>query len=217
MAALRHLIAGLAYPSGAVCLACGRLRVDVPLLGLCAQCFEGLASDDQTPAIEGLDGVWYAYPYRGTAGRLVRALKYDCVRDAAAVLAEGMLDALPQGAFDALVPVPLHAGRRRQRGFNQAAVLCGLLSAQTGLPVLDTLVRTRATAMQARLTARERAGNVQGAFAAQAPATGRRLLLVDDVLTTGATALACAQALRGVGAARVGLLTAAFAAVHEDQ
>ena len=110
---------------------------------------------------------------------------------------------------DAVVPVPLHAARRRERGFNQADALARHL----GLPVLGVLRRTRRTAVQADLPAARRHANVRGAFAVR-PRTdvrGLTLVLVDDVCTTGATLYACASALVAAGAADVRALTAARA------
>jgi ComF family protein len=114
---------------------------------------------------------------------------------------------------DAVVPVPLHPSRRRQRGFNQAADLARGL----GLPVIHALRRVRATRPQADLSADDRLTNVDAAFAAaQFPEPPQRwrdatLVLVDDVATTGATLDACAGVLLGAGAKEVRALTAARA------
>jgi ComF family protein len=115
-------------------------------------------------------------------------------------------------SVDALVPVPLDAARLRARGYNQAALLAASLGAALGWPVLpDALQRTRPTRPQVGLSPRERRANVRGAFGCPAPSLvqGRRLLLIDDVMTTGATLDACAEALVVAGAARVyGLVVA---------
>jgi len=111
--------------------------------------------------------------------------------------------------WDGLVPVPLHWARRWRRGFNQAQVLAKAVGREHGLPVLGwALRRVRATPLQhGDFEVRRR--NVRNAFAVQRDLTARRLLLVDDVFTTGATANACAQALLNAGAAAVGVLTLA--------
>lgn len=118
---------------------------------------------------------------------------------------------LQRQPIDALVPVPLHRRRERERGFNQAQALCHGVRRGTDLPVWRALRRTRATATQARLTRDERLHNLRGAFAVAGrwPVTGAHLLLVDDVFTTGSTVHECARVLRGAGAASVRVLTVA--------
>mgnify|MGYP000120140376 CR=1 FL=1 len=113
---------------------------------------------------------------------------------------------------DAVVPVPLHPWRLFRRRYNQAALLARALGRSGGRPVLpDLLVRRRATPSQRGLTPAGRERNVRGAFAVRRPALaeGRRLLLVDDVMTTGATLSACARRLRQAGAGGVDVLTLA--------
>lgn len=115
------------------------------------------------------------------------------------------------GSIDGLVPVPLHPRRQRQRGFNQAALLAEEVSRVLGHPVVPALIRTRSTPQQVGLGAVDRATNVRDAFAAVdgVRIAGRRLALVDDVCTTGATLGACAQMLRLHGARDVVTLTLA--------
>ncbi len=114
-----------------------------------------------------------------------------------------------------MVPVPLSATRRRERGYNQARLLARAVAARRAWPLYDDLlVRVRHTRRQARLSSGARLGNVAGAF--QVPDGGRRagdahLLLVDDVLTTGATVRACTRALCVAGARSVSVLTFARA------
>jgi ComF family protein len=144
--------------------------------------------------------------------RAIIAFKYEQewarADDLAALLPPVIADLPP---LDALVPVPLHPRRLRWRGFDQAALLAVGLSGRSGLPVRPLLERTRETDQQARLSADERWVNVRGAFAVasgQDP-RGLHLLLVDDVLTTGATLGACATALLAGGAASVSAVTLA--------
>lgn len=125
----------------------------------------------------------------------------------------------------ALVPVPLAAPRERERGFNQAALLCDALSAHWPIPVWrDVIGRTRATRSQTRLTPGERSANVHGAFAvpdgprgARNRLRGRHLVLVDDVLTTGATLNACATALFDAGARTISYVTFGRARASGDR
>jgi ComF family protein len=148
--------------------------------------------------------------YDGTLRAIVHALKYDGRRSLAAALAALMRERGAEilAGADALVPVPLHPARRRERGFNQAADLARHLP----LPTVNALRRTRPTAAQASLPAARRHGNVRGAFAATplaASVSGLTVVLVDDVSTTGATLEACAHALKAEGVVEVRALTAA--------
>jgi ComF family protein len=148
--------------------------------------------------------------YDGALRAIIHAFKYGGRRSLARPLAELMRSRgaeMLEGA-DAAVPVPLHASRRRARGFNQADDLARHLP----LRVVAALKRTRATAAQADLPAARRHGNVRGAFAPTrraAPLAGAVVLLVDDVSTTGATLDACARVLKASGVREVRALTAA--------
>lgn len=118
--------------------------------------------------------------------------------------------------FDCLVPVPLHSARKRDRGFNQSEVLALEMSEATNLPVLKELLkRTKNTKDQTKLTPEERIENVKGAFALKIPAEikGKSVILVDDVMTTGATLGECASVLLEAGAERVIGATVAVALI----
>jgi len=140
----------------------------------------------------------------------VQGLKYRGRRSLAGVLGALLAERYPFAPDALLVPVPLHRARLRARGFNQALLLARALGRRRGLAVAPRLlVRTRATEAQARLPATERRRNLDGAFTVRAPngCSARPIVLVDDVLTTGATADACARALLAAGAARVDVYT----------
>jgi ComF family protein len=113
--------------------------------------------------------------------------------------------------FDAIVPVPLHWRKRWARGFNQSEILSRRLSEYIGIPVVGALRRKRPTATQAGLAGAGRRRNVARAFevGTGAKLAGAKILLIDDVITTGATASACAVALKRGGAKSVSLLTLA--------
>jgi ComF family protein len=106
---------------------------------------------------------------------------------------------------EALVPVPLHAARLRQRGFNQSLLLAQHAGRLLGIEVKDALIRTRRTDAQVNLGSEQRKINVAGAFAVQPrlPVAGLSVVLIDDVITTGSTLSACAKALRSAGATSV--------------
>jgi ComF family protein len=160
--------------------------------------------------------------YGDVARDLVHLLKYGDRLDLAKPLGAWMARAgaeLLEDA-DALVPVPLHWSRLWQRRFNQSAALARTVSALSGVPVADhILARVRATPPQVGLGKSERARNVQAAFtvpkAARSEVKARKLVVIDDVLTSGATADACARVLRRAGASRVDVLVLARVVGYE--
>lgn len=228
---LAHLLADLLYPRAANCLICGDPRRASEEDCLCAECRRALA-DRRIPAgacgrclspvkagapcaycsspfMKPIQRVYAPYRYAGEARALICAFKFDACGEALPLLADAMADALPDRDFDCLTPVPLHRRRLRQRGFNQALLLCEALSARTGLPVADCLERTRYRRPQSRTGREGRQRNVSGAFRVRGECAGKRILLVDDVRTTGSTAQACAQALLDAGAGSVSLCVSA--------
>lgn len=158
----------------------------------------------------GLDAVYCYASYEGAIEKLIPLFKYQKVRTLARPLGELLLAAFPRDRrFDALVPVPLHWRKRMERGFNQSELLARFVSRRTGIPMRPLLKRVRNTSVQAGLSNAKRRENVKGAFEGRAALNGERILLIDDVMTTGATAAAAAQALRDAGAASVGLMALA--------
>jgi len=164
--------------------------------------------------------------YQGRMREAIHALKYDRLHPAARVLGRMLADAISQLAGEApdamlVVPVPLHRSKYTQRGFNQARLLASeaLRSLRKSHPqwrltlAPATLMRLRATGSQAGLTPRQRRLNVRGAFSVSVPAQVKdeHILLIDDILTTGATARAAAQVLMRAGAASVWVATLARA------
>ena len=128
------------------------------------------------------------------------------------LLLRSCMDQLSRGGWDLIVPVPLHPIKERDREFNQARNLARHVSVKTGITLApNELKRIRPTVTQTQLTRKERASNVRNAFVAagRRNLTGRRCVLIDDVLTTGATTNACARALKGAGAASVCVWTLA--------
>ncbi len=214
-------LASLCFPQNTCCHLCGNPLLEPGEDWLCAPCREALSRDVLIPGdqpfflSELLPCSYAAFAYQGAARELAHSLKYGGDHWAARPLALGMAATLALAPGPAqgelLVPVPLHPRRQRLRGFNQAEVLCRALALHLDLPVAPrALKRIRATRSQVGLDLSQRQRNLRGAFeVADIPAVyGRRVLLVDDVCTTGATALACAQALRACGAWEVRLLTA---------
>src|SRR5438034_8601295 len=157
-------------------------------------------------------------PRRGIVRQIIHEFKYGRqihLRHLVARWLNCALDdeRLRQSHFDVIVPVPLHPTRQRERGFNQAGLLAELLSAQTSIPCKPLLERTRYTTTQTALDRSERMENLHNAFRLRKNANVRslRVLLVDDVLTTGSTLNECARILKRGGAFSVHAVTAARA------
>jgi ComF family protein len=192
-----------------VCARCGdplqSWRILSVAAGRCARCRRRPSSITRSRAIG---------PYEGALRAIVHAMKYRGCRSLARELGRRMryagADVLAHASI--VVPVPLHRRRLRARGFNQAADLARHL----GPPVLEALGRTRATRSQTDLPAARRHANVRHAFALRRGASvrGLRIVLVDDVSTTGATLESCARVLRDAGALDVSALTAARVAAR---
>lgn len=180
------------------CWDCGAdARVGEPLCPSCRSALRWLGPEPVT--VNGVE-VWAPVAYDGPGRALVRGLKYR----GAAGLAEPMAAAICAGApalDGALVPVPLHPRRRRQRGFNQAERLAAAIARRSRLEVADCLERRGPAS--ARQVGRGRAERLAGPEVVAAAAVPPRTVIVDDVCTTGATLAACAAALRAHGARRV--------------
>jgi ComF family protein len=144
--------------------------------------------------------------YDGVGKGIVQALKYGHYLPVVERLMVPMLRELAQGNFDVVVPVPLHRSRLRSRGFNQAETMAVALANEIKVPVSDRLEAVRRTRDQVQLTAAERRANVEGAFRTRGAVRGR-ILLIDDVFTTGATLSACATELTRAGAGEVHALS----------
>lgn len=196
---------------------CPECADDLPCLPpACPQCAEATTHGERCgrclhtpPHFDAAVALWrYDFPI----DRLIHAFKYRGELALGGWFAERLADRLQQCAFDGIVPLPLHPLRLRQRGFNQAVEVARPLGRRLGIPVyLDLCQRRRPTAPQADLPHKERAANVRGAFECASDLNGRHLLLIDDVMTTGATLDECARTLKLHGAARVSVAVVARA------
>lgn len=186
-----------------------------PLCELCGLPLrDGNMCPDCKNAATDIDGIRSLYPYDGVMRRAVIQLKYENVKALAAPLARLMWEYLEAQRLpvDLLMPVPLHPRRIRSRGYNQSELLSRELGKFASLPVVDgSIVRKRNTAPQARTASVEdRRRNVSDAFACRdRRGVGKRIIVIDDVCTSGATLKACAAALKSIGAASVWGLTLA--------
>jgi ComF family protein len=171
--------------------------------GRCAMCRLGL---------RGFDAVCSYGSYEGSLRELIHLFKYGGVRPLAGTFGRFLAQALPrETTFDVIVPMPLHWFKKWQRGFNQADILAREIGKKWNVPVRNVIRRKKATRPQAGLTNAKRRLNMSGAFRIPRGRSlaGMRVLLVDDVVTTGATASACARVLKRAGAAHVALLALA--------
>ena len=207
------------------CVSCGREgaflcgtclammpRLEPPYCAVCAKPTPSMFCRCQDTPLA-VDGVRAPFRMEGAARKAVHALKYSNLRALAPELARLMAQHLEANPIpgDALVPVPLHPKRLRERGYNQAELLARSVGKLTGLPILnEALARTRPSAPQVSLASREaRARNVQDAFQCARSVEGLALILVDDVVTTASTVSACAAALKARGATSVWALALA--------
>ena len=197
----------LAFPRKAACMGCGD-QTGCREEWICPACRKRLTELylGAVPPLPGLDGMAFACVYARPATGLVQRMKYGELYGLAEFMAGEMASAFeglqPTGA-EAVTFVPMYPARERARGYNHARKLAEALSRRMNLPVMDALDRVRDTPQQARLDDRARRENVRGAFALKVPVEGMRLILVDDVCTTGATAQGCADALKAGGARAV--------------
>jgi len=211
------------------CRDCNRMLEPLEGIGpgfpyLCPSCHATLPwrVESRAQSAEGsLDGVWAAWRYEDPVRHWIWALKYgrhDGWAVCLAALSARRGGDVADHAWDFAVPVPLHPRRLRQRGFNQSLLLAhhwrqARLAAGLSVPRIapNMLLRTRHTRPQMELDAVERQANVAGAFACARSLgiRGARVLLVDDVMTTGSTLIQCAMALKASGARSVGALVLA--------
>lgn len=196
-----------------ICPSCRDLLplVSSPLCPICGVPFAGSGSDHRCGEClthpPHFDTAQAHFLYEGAIRDLIHSFKYNQLTHLRYPLALLALEGIhhvhdPQ----LIIPVPLHRSRLRQRGFNQAVLLGKVLSSQLSLPMMpDALIRTRPTEPQIDLSAAERRLNVKGAFSVSKPGAvaGKRILLLDDIMTTGSTMNECARELKNAGATMV--------------
>ena len=223
---LKRMALDLLFPQW--CVGCGRegdmlcpacrlslLPIEPPI---CPRCGlpqpEGVLCPGCAAAPAEIDGIRSPFLFEGVTRRAVHELKYHNIRALAEPLAGLLYDYLVARPLpaDVLVPVPLHPRRRRERGYNQSGLLARELGRLAGMPVVDEcLFRRHYTSPQARAASiQQRRSQMADAFACRdGGLAGCRVLLIDDVTTSGATLNACAGALKSAGAASVWGLTVA--------
>lgn len=233
---IENYFAAILYPHAANCPICGEMRLVDETYALCEPCMEQMEAY-RVPAaacntclspvrrgqgcnmcrsgrMKDIDCSFSPFMYRKEVRRLVTQFKFEVNTTYMPYLSLKMAEALTDREFDFLVPVPLNEKRLYDRGVNQAWLLADGLYKRTGIPVLEALDRTGYQKPQSATPMEKRAENVKGIFHANRDLTGLRILLIDDVRTTGSTAQACAEELKKAGARKVGLCT--LAVVYRD-
>lgn len=213
------------YPENVTCLCCDHALGEDDADGLCQSCREMLLQlarrqeereAGETEFLpEGIDALHAAFVYEGPVRKLVHRLKYESVRAAAVPLAAQMAY-LPSGEEEIIVPVPTDKKRERRRGFNQSSVLAKHIARELGMQMEQALVRVETRRPQTGLSAEDRKENLVGCMVSGDAVNGKRVLLVDDVVTTGATICEAARALRQTGAKSIRVFAAARAAGDPD-
>lgn len=224
----RHLATMLTPASCLLCgadsqdrLLCAACTLDLPLLPetRCPLCGEQTTYGERCGAClkeaPDFSSTTALFRYDFPADRIIHALKYAHQLAVAHWLGELLAQHLADHVCDLIIPLPLHPERLRQRGFNQSVEIARPISAALKQPLaLDALHRVRATPAQAGLPLKERSRNVRGAFECRRDLSDLAILLIDDVMTSGATVSECARVLKLHGASRVDVAVAARAVKH---
>ncbi len=210
----------LSFIAPAVCISCGE-----PLSGnekiICRHCFQKIPtlSDDYLQNLKSeiatpyFDDLIVRFEFSPIFQQLIHLLKYERFSGVAPILAQSLAEFIPLN-FDLVTAVPLNPSRLKERGYNQSALLARHLSQITRIPFDESVLkRLRNTPSQTKLSRSERQANVRNAFAALKDMEGKRILLIDDVVTTGSTLNECARVLKEAGAQKV---TAAALATPVD-
>lgn len=211
------LLCGIDSSDGLLCPACAA-DLPMPPTACCPQCADQTTYGERCGAClkeaPHFDLTVAAFHYDFPVDRIIHALKYGHQLAVAKWLG-GRLAKLIAPGEQLILPLPLHAERLRERGFNQSMEIARVIGNCLNLPVdRSSLVRNRATPPQADLPFKERHKNVRGAFECLVDMTGKNIVLIDDVMTTGATLNECARVLKLHGANRVTVAVAARALKH---
>lgn len=198
----------LVYPEK--CVFCGTILPETVIISACESCHAGLSrygrGFERATRIPGLDGLFASFVYDDMMEQAIHAMKFFGRPRAAGTLAFLMSEELKKQPLipdtDLIVPVPMHRRKQISRGYNQSRIIAQALGSLLDIPVGEALVKTRHTKPQSLSSRDERLKNLENSVRVADPSTvrGLSILLVDDVVTTGATLSTCAQALREAGA-----------------
>ena len=232
-----RVISELFYPSGIKCVICGddlpkesryqvckrcELSYNTKFCQRCGRAMKNMATycdRCQNEAVD-FDIARAPFVYTGDVKKLVYRLKYGGAKYLAEVLAQFMADTYFEAQFsaDVVTCVPLHPKRQKRRGYNQAKEIAVAFSEITEVPYVDTLARIKATTNLARLNKKERAKEIEGAYALleNANVKGKNIVLIDDVFTSGATTGECCKALKKAKCGKIFVLTFATAKITAE-
>ncbi|MFC1557279.1 ComF family protein [candidate division KSB1 bacterium] len=221
---LASAIIDFVYPR--LCLTCRNSIPDEKTL-ICGKCWHGINRNSRhivtsgarfIPGKKYFSFISWRFKYSDVMREAVRLFKFNDYHSLYRRFGEEMAETvrnIPElSRADALVPVPLHKARQRERGYNQSELLARTVSEFTGIPLHSSLLRIRNNRPQSLISGRkEKIENVRGIFEVRSPeeVNGKRIILVDDVVTTGATVNECSRVLAGAGAEQVMILSAALA------
>jgi competence protein ComFC len=230
---ISNYLINMLFPEGRYCIACRqKLAIDQYILcsnctswvkpilpPICATCGRPIEDDDSYcgDCLDREPGFVQARSfgeYDGVLKKIINEFKYRGRQELARFLGEKILTAYQNLGWpicDVIVPVPLHRKRQKERGFNQAYLLASYLSSKTGIPICKDLVRVKQTGHQTLLSKYQREENLKGAFRLKNSSRikGKAVILIDDVYTTGSTAVGCSTTLKEAGAKCVYVLTCA--------
>lgn len=198
-------MASLDYLQGVTCLHCGKQLNENYNYSICPDCITGIFHYDRA---------YSCFEYSGIGKELIYKLKYGGKTQLAKVISALMEERLRNEglAIDAIVPVPIHENKLKERGFNQSYLIAQELGGRLGKPIIDCLERTKETKEQYNLDRTQRYLNINGAFSVKLSyniGKYKNILLVDDIYTTGSTVNECSKVLKDFGAEAVYVITAA--------
>lgn len=231
MQGFERLAGHVLFPESASCQVCGEYRLVDEKYALCDECMQEMEKLHppatacnkclfpmhqqkgclmcRSGKMRDIDKSYAPFCYRKQVRKLIHELKFECNGSFLEYLGEKMYEVLTDREYDGIVPVPLNRKRMEERGMNQAELLAEHLSRKLGIPVLCALSRSGYQKPQSKTPIPEREKNIKGCFHACMDIRGKRILLIDDVRTTGSTAQACANELKNAGATYVALCTIA--------
>ncbi len=216
----------LVFPGSHLCYFCWRKIGEQKVRGVCDSCCAKILQLGRARSVGPLDKVVSIVPYEGIYREMIAELKYsgraELVKPLGYLIARKIKAAGLARKSSVLIPVPLHPVREAERGFNQSSLLAREIAGQLGLCCEEAILkRVHYNANQARLGKRERICNIKGAFAVERTQSdkiaGKSVILIDDIITTGATLTACAEALQSCKAGSIIAFTWAAGVPSEKQ